>query len=73
MSHFLTYTTLGGDTYDMIALDYYNDEFKAPLIQYANPELAGVLIFEAGVRLRVPMITKAAAAGLPPWKRSDAR
>lgn len=69
MGDFLSYTTIDGDTYDMIALDYYNDEFKAPLIADANPTEAGVVVFAAGVRLRVPVISPAVAAGLPPWKR----
>ena len=44
MSDYLPYTTVAGDTYDMIALDYYYDEFKAPLIADANPAYAGTVV-----------------------------
>jgi len=69
MADYLSYTTVDGDTCDMIALDYYYDEFKAPVIADANPEYAGVVVFPAGVTLRVPVIPAAESAVLPPWKR----
>lgn len=69
MSDYLPYTTVDGDTYDMIALDYYYDEFKAPLIADANPAYAGTVVFPAGVALRVPVIPAADIFTLPPWKR----
>lgn len=69
MADYLSYTTVDGDTYDMIALDHYYDEFKAPLIADANPEYAGMVAFPAGVVLRVPVIPAAEVSVLPPWKR----
>lgn len=69
MADYLSYTTVDGDTYDMIALDMYHDEFRAPLIADANPEQAGVVVFPAGVVLRVPVVPAAEASAVPPWRR----
>lgn len=66
----LKYTTAAGDTYDMISLDMYNDEFLAHIIAEANPEYADVVVFDAGISLTIPIIEeKAAATTLPPWRR----
>lgn len=66
---YFVYTTMQGDTFDMLALDAYNDEFKAHVIIQANPEHANTLIFDAGVGLKIPYITEESAETLPPWKR----
>jgi len=58
-----------GDTFDMLALDAYNDENKAHIIIQANPQYANVLIFDAGVRLKIPLISQDTIDTLPPWKR----
>lgn len=63
------YVTLAGDTFDMIALDAYNDEFRAVEIIWANPQYAGVVVFDAGVTLRIPYLMESAPESLPPWKR----
>ena len=63
------YTTMQGDTFDMLALDVYNDEVKASIIIQANPQYASVLVFDAGVILNIPIITVQAATTLPPWMR----
>ncbi len=65
----LTYTTRAGDTFDILALDFYNDEYKANLLIEANPAYRKVLVFPAGVRLQVPRHEQTAATTLPPWKR----
>ena len=65
----LEYVTMHGDTFDMLALDAYNNEFLAVEIIRANPQYADVLIFDAGVTLQIPMLTEQAAETLPPWKR----
>lgn len=63
------YVTTQGDTFDMLALDAYNDEFKAAELIRANPQYAGVLVFDAGVRLRIPRLPVQPPESLPPWKR----
>lgn len=65
----IEYTTINGDTFDVIALDMYNDEMKAHLIIQANPEYANVLVFDEGIKLKIPIIEKENVATLPPWKR----
>ena len=63
------YVTMQGDTFDILALDAYNDEFKAVEIIQANPQYGDVLVFDAGVILRIPHLQESAPATLPPWKR----
>lgn len=58
-----------GDTFDILALDAYDDEFKAHLIIQANPQYANVIVFDEGIKLKIPIIEKEAADTLPPWKR----
>lgn len=66
--HFI-YTTMAGDTWDILALDAYNDETKASLIIQANPQHADTIVFPAGVKLKIPIIDETTAETLPPWKR----
>ena len=66
---YLEYTTMQGDTFDIIALDVYNDEFKAHLIIEDNPQYASIIVFDDGIKLRIRKIEKEAALTLPPWKR----
>ena len=63
------YTTQSGDTFDMVALDFYNDEFLASELIRANPQYAGVLRFPAGVELNIPLLEETASQTLPPWRR----
>ncbi|MDF2591971.1 MAG: LysM protein [Clostridia bacterium] len=69
MVKYYEYETIQGDTFDMIALDFYNDEAKASTIIQANPECCNVLVFDAGVVLKIPQIEETASTTLPPWKR----
>ncbi len=63
------YKTLQGDTWDSIALDFYNSESYSSMLMQANPELITVLIFDADTELKVPILEKSAPSTLPPWKR----
>lgn len=64
------YTTVQGDTFDSIALEYYSDEKKASTIIDANSEYSDVLIFDAGVVLAIPIIEEdgETPASAPPWR-----
>lgn len=66
------YITVEGDTFDSLALLFYNDEKLASTIIQANPDHCDTLIFEAGVSLTIP---EAAAVvmpeTLPPWRRGE--
>lgn len=63
------YITVDGDTFDIIALDYYADEFKSHLIIQANPQYASTITFKGGIELKVPIIEQDKPSTLPPWKR----
>lgn len=71
---YFDYTTVQGDTFDAIALDYYDDEHFAHYIIQANPEYSSVLIFDAGIKLKIPIVDEKdvvrAPASLPPWAQS---
>lgn len=63
-------TTVEGDTFDVLALEFYNDEKKASRIIAENLDHCDTLIFEAGVELRIPIITDVdLPETLPPWRR----
>lgn len=68
---FENYTTVQGDSFDLIALLHYGHERYASLIIQANPDYGDVLIFEAGVTLNLPELPASVQAStLPPWRRS---
>lgn len=65
-----THITVDGDTFDALALQYYNDENLASIIIQSNPDYCDTLIFEAGVTLVIPTVTAMAyPETLPPWRR----
>jgi hypothetical protein len=66
-----TYTALSGDTFDSIALDFYNHEHLSSHIIQENPEHRNTLTFKGGETLKIPIIEQQAAISLPPWKRSS--
>lgn len=64
------YLTEEGDTFDALALDFYDDERMASHIIQANPQYMETLVFEAGIKLRLPVLDKLERpATLPPWRR----
>jgi len=63
------YTTKQGDTFDIMALRLYDDEFKATLLIQANPQYVATITFPAGVSLKYPIIEDDTPETLPPWKR----
>lgn len=67
-NRYFEYETVTGDTYDMIALDFYKDEKYAIEIIKANPSYREVLIFDSGVTLKIPQIAIQRDETLPPWK-----
>ena len=65
-----THITAEGDTFDALALQYYNDEKLASTIIQANPDYCSTLIFEAGVSLTIPDASLVTfPETLPPWRR----
>ena len=66
------YTTREGDTFDALALEMYGEETLAHYIIEFNPDYADVLIFDANVALRLPIVEDAELPEtLPPWRRGD--
>ena len=64
--------TTEGDTFDILALHYYNDEKLASAIMQANPNYCDVLIFDAMVTLNIPDVsTVTPPETLPPWRRGE--
>ena len=66
------YITVEGDTFDGLALRFYNDEKLASTIIQANPDHCDTLIFEAGISLTIPAaVSVALPESLPPWRRGE--
>ena len=64
------HVTAEGDTFDALALEYYDDEKLASTIIQANPDHCATLIFEAGISLFIPDVsTVKFPETLPPWRR----
>lgn len=74
---YFEHLTKAGDRWDLIAFDYYGDATLIKPLLKANPDLLGdpgvpaPLVFDAGVKLRVPVLPEdeIEASQLPPWKR----
>lgn len=64
------YITKQFDTFDSIAYEQYEEEMLASVIISANLDYAGVLLFDAGVTLRLPDIEVTEVQDhVPPWRR----
>ena len=50
VTSYYEYTTQDGDTFDLLALDMYNDERLAHYIIEYNPDYCDVIVFEGGVQ-----------------------
>lgn len=66
------YITQEGDTFDLLALDMYNDERLAHYIIEYNPDYSDVIVFEDGVLLKLPVVEAAETSEtIPPWRRTE--
>ena len=66
------YITREGDTFDALALEMYGEETLAHYIIEFNPDYADVLIFDANVALRLPIVEDVDLPDtLPPWRRGS--
>ena len=66
---YLKYQTVQGDTWDMISLDFYNDEYRTDILIEANPDHIMTLKFNEGITLIIPIVEAEKPSTLPPWKR----
>lgn len=64
-----SYTTIQGDTWDIIALRTLGSETEMGRLINANIEQADTVIFPAGIRLVIPDEPDTVSSLLPPWKR----
>lgn len=67
-----SYTTIQGDTWDMILFKEYGAgaELEMDKLIAANPAHRATYIFSAGIELTIPAITTPyAAQAVPPWQR----
>ncbi len=65
----MRYTTIQGDTWDIIALKTTGSEMNMGRIIESNIRYADTVVFGAGVVLDIPETTAAVNELLPPWKR----
>lgn len=66
-----TYTTISGDTWDIVAYKVYGNEMYMDKLLKANLEHKDTYIFPAGVVLSLPEIDLEASQSLPPWKQGE--
>lgn len=64
-----TYTTISGDTWDIVAYKVYGNEMYMDILIKANLEYKDIYIFPAGVVLAVPETGLEVSESLPPWKQ----
>lgn len=64
-----TYTTIQGDTWDMIAKRVYGAEKHLDYLMSNNFPLLNYFVFPAGVEVNIPTMPEAARAGLPAWRK----
>lgn len=65
---FLTYTTVAGDRWDLVAFRMYGSATNFAGIIDANPQVVIDAVLPLGLELAVPVIRKpVAAVPAPPW------
>lgn len=62
-----SYTTIQGDTWDLIAYRLWGSEYLLPLLLEANPKHRYTIIFTGDVVLNVPIIDTAIYSLRPAW------
>lgn len=64
-----SYTTVAGDTWDMVSYKMFGNEMHKNAILEENMSYRETVIFPAGVTLTIPDIEPKLSEELPPWKR----
>ena len=65
------YVTRQGESWDGISQDFYGTPHRMAELVQANPQYMDLLLFDYGVRLRIPLLEDKSSASLPPWKRGE--
>ncbi|MEG2249905.1 MAG: tail protein X [Cetobacterium sp.] len=64
------YTTVLGDTFDLIASKMYGDSKAIKKIIDANSQYSGTFIFSAGIVLNIPLNEEVSTSdNIAPWRR----
>ena len=64
-----TYTTIAGDTWDIVSYKTLGSEMYKNAILEENIACRETVVFPAGVPLAIPDIEPEVSEDLPPWKR----
>lgn len=64
----MIYTTIQGDTWDMIAKKVYGNEMRADYLMTNNTRLLDIFIFPSGIIINVLELPKELDGDLPPWR-----
>lgn len=68
---FLKHTAKAGETPDILAFKYYNEEFMASYILEANTQYNDIMVYKGGEELLIPVFdTVESDETLAPWRRS---
>lgn len=62
------YTTIEGDTWDLIAKKVYGDESKTDFLMENNIKLLDILVFSGGVAVETPPLPVEKSMLLPDWR-----
>ncbi len=65
------YITISGDMWDSIAFKALGSESYTDKLIKANLQYSDIVIFPAGVVLRLPEVEPETSVTLPPWKEAD--
>lgn len=65
----MTYKTISGDTWDLIAYKILGSEVYMEELLNANQEYKDFIVFPANINLTVPEIIVPTVSTLPPWRR----
>lgn len=63
------YITIQGDMWDSIAKRLYGTEAALNVLLGANQQYADIVMFPAGIILRIPEYIAPNVSTLPPWRR----
>ena len=65
-----TYTTVQGDTFDLIAYKIFGSNNYLDLLMEANEDKLNIFVFSAGEVLNIPEVDEAnTIKNLPPWRQ----
>lgn len=64
-----TYTTIQGDTWDLIAKRVYGDEKKLDILMANNFSLLDYVVFPAGILVTIPDLGTEELQEWPEWRR----